>query len=91
MTERAVPKFSFGFAETTLQLKKQIEIDKVRKVIQLVFDWTFDAEMLLWHVKKLEDCKRLLEDNWDSTRAAEGFAKRIVKTESDYLVSRVFL
>lgn len=53
---------------------------RVEKIIQVVAFASFDARKLLRLVKKVDDCKSLLEDSSDETLAAEGFAKKILKT-----------
>lgn len=50
------------------------------KTIQLVSENRFDVGDLRWHVKRIHDCERLLEDSKNETLAAKGYAKKIVRT-----------
>lgn len=59
--------------------------------MQIVSGADFDAAELCRHVKKVEDCKRLLKDSRNETRAAKGFAKQIVKVRSGFVVSEAVL
>lgn len=69
-----------SFAKFALQLVTT-EIDqKVGKVSQLTFDANSDADALRWHLKKLDDCKQILNGNEIEKLDKEGFKKKIVKS-----------
>lgn len=74
-------KFCLVFAETTQQLVSIGGKNEVEKIAGLVSDATSDASELCRHVKRVDKCKRILDDIRDADQAEEGFPKKIVKVE----------
>lgn len=65
LTQKAVPELRSRVAEIALLLVKRGGQNEVENITQAVLGASFDARELRLHEKKVDDCKRLLENSRD--------------------------
>lgn len=90
-TEKARLEFCLFSGETALHLASRKARMEPENIILLVSDLTFDSDELPWHLRKLYDCERVLDDSKDDELAEKRFKKKIVKSGSSSSVSGAVL
>lgn len=61
------------FAEIKLQLVSRRERMKVESILRVVSDANYDASKLCRHVRRIDECKRILKDSRDKEQAGGVF------------------
>lgn len=59
--------------------------------MDIVFDVSFDAKATCWHVKKVEDCKRLATDKSHDALIVKGLRKQELRRAGESLNSSALL
>lgn len=83
LTEETVPESCLVFAEIALQPRNIGARHEVESIIRPVLYDSFDAGNLFRHVKKTDDCKRILHSNRSENPGEEGLIREIVRSGSD--------
>lgn len=86
-----MPGSFLSFAETELQIVIRRAEKEAGNIMQLISDAFIDAWELRRLVKRVDICKQLLGSSWDEAQAAEGSAKRFVRTARSSSVSGAIL
>lgn len=66
-------------------------LKKAKDIVQLFSEAKHDARQLSLHMKKVDNCRRLLKDSREERLTVGGFGKKTVKAESGFLVSNAVL
>lgn len=86
-TKEAVPELCSVFAQTSMPPVNMGASKKAKSVNGLVSDANLNAGENLWHVKLIDDCKRIFGESMDETLPEESFSMDIAKCRSDSSVS----
>lgn len=91
LTKRWYQRFAYSLAETARQLVGRRERKEVGNTVRLIYDLSFDAFELCWHVKRSDEYKRISGDSWANKIAVQDSARKVVRSESCLSVSEAVL
>lgn len=88
--EQTVPSFCFSFARPAVRLTKRGKKLEAHKLMDAVFDVSFDAKELRWRVTNAEHCERLDTEITHDALSGERFLQEKLRRANECFDANAF-